>query len=99
MKEFFKQSFKILREIFTILYKFCRGVIRLAFNVLVLIVMFLIKELSGEKNKGVTKRKLKRIRRMTNFKLFTLKYLPHVMTFLGWKNYLTDLKRRMKDEL
>lgn len=84
----------MIKEIFSVIYKFIRGTIRLIIWLLLTLVTFLMSKILHEE--GITKRKIRRVKFFTKAKLFYGAYLPHLASFLGHKVYLDDLKERMK---
>ena len=58
---------------------------------------FIVVKIWGEK--GITKKKIKRVRFLTEVKLMYLRLFPHLAEFLGHKEYLEDLKERIGDGL
>ena len=95
MKKILSIIYKFLKGTLLVLYKFIRGVIRLVFNLLVSLFVYVTIKLSGEKDKGVTRRKIRRVKFLTNVKLFFWKYMPYAAKFLGKDKYLEDLNRRL----
>lgn len=88
----------MIKNILEIVYNFFRGTIRLLVNIFLGLFTRLIWALDFDRE-NLTKRKVRRVRFFTKLKLILLRYAPHLVSFLGWKAYLEDLRERMNNGL
>jgi len=86
-----------MKKVLIVICKFIRGIFRFIFFVIVGLICKLIAKINHEegKEKQITIKKAKRIRRLTNFKLKMLKHFPILMNFFGEKKYLEYLKQKL----
>lgn len=86
-----------MKKILIISYNFIRGIFRFIFFIISRLICEIIYLLTYEKgkNKKLTYRKAKRIRKLTNFKLKMIEKFPKLMGFLGEREYLEFLKKKL----
>lgn len=77
-----------------VIYNIFRGLIRIFARILLFVICKLIYFICGEWNKGVTIRKIKRIRFFTKLKLDAWRYMPRSMKFLGFDKYLIYVNKK-----
>ena len=85
MKKFFEIIYKIIRN-------FIRSILDTIVSILCCIIFFVTYE--PHKFKKVTKRKIRRIRRIYKFKIFVFKHLPRTLKFLRYYNSLEEVNKR-----
>ncbi len=91
-----------MRGVFKVIYNIIRGLVRLVFNVCVIISCLIIRVVTFEpgSKETITVRKAKRIRALSKFKMFALNSLPDpVNRFLGLYDYKNYLNEHLRDGL
>lgn len=77
-----------------VIYNIFRAFIRLIVKIILLIICEIIYAVCWEKEKGITKRKIRRIRFFTKFKIVIWRKMPHLMKFLGFNEYLEYVDKK-----
>ena len=74
-----------------------RGIVIFLFHILRYVVIKIIMIVGHEEGMegALTSRKIRRIRRLTSFKMKIWKRMPHLIIFLDEDDYLKDLERRI----
>ena len=85
-----------MKKFCEIIYKIIRNFIRFIVDTIVSIICWIIFFVTYEphKFKKVTKRKIRRIRRIYKFKIFVFKHLPRTLKLLRYYNSLEEVNKR-----
>lgn len=86
-----------MKRIFYFLKRFLIGILNFLFDVFTLIFVALYKLITYEPGKKnvLTIRKIKRIRRITKYKIYLYEHFPNIVRKLNLEDYFIDLKKRL----